>query len=110
MFGEEEPLKKLNKEITVDASLSNWLALSETTPVKNKANSLAIYIRFSASSSPRKSPCRSMDNEMPIIDNIGSYWNSDASAQDSSSATFFKGITHRTSLRRGGENTSDFGS
>ncbi|KAK7284145.1 hypothetical protein RJT34_18885 [Clitoria ternatea] len=131
VFGGEEPSKKLNKEIAVDASLSNWLASSETTPVKNKANSLALYSgtpdrsssqgsnsvishedrpilgaltveelkQFSASSSPRKSPCRGMDDEMPIIGSVGSYWNSDASAEDSSSATSFKGVTHRASSR-----------
>lgn len=33
VFGAESP-KKLNREIAVDASLSNWLASSETTPVR----------------------------------------------------------------------------
>ncbi|KAK7293413.1 hypothetical protein RJT34_16278 [Clitoria ternatea] len=108
MFGGEEPSKKLNKEITIDASLSNWLASSETTHVTNKANSLALYSgaliveelkQFSTSSSLRKSPCRGMDDKMPIIGSVGSYWNSDASTEDFSSTTSSKGVTHRTSSR-----------
>ncbi|KAK7280193.1 hypothetical protein RJT34_25255 [Clitoria ternatea] len=82
----------------------NWLDSSETTPVKNKANSLVLYSgtpdrsssqclnfvisyedspilgavtveelkQFSASSSPRKSPCRAMDNDIPRVGNVGS--------------------------------------
>nr|XP_004495071.1 protein JASON [Cicer arietinum] len=129
---ETETPKKLNREIAVDASLSNWLASSETTPV-NKAclygggvaatpdrsasqqgsNSVISHEdrpilgaltldeikQFSATSSPRKSPCRSPD-EMPIIGTVGSYWNFTGSAEDSASVSSFKGIPNTTSKYR----------
>lgn len=122
-FGAELP-KKLNQEIAVDASLSNWLASSETTPVKKGlyagtpdrssskgSNSVmshedrpilgALTVeelkQFSASSSPRKS--RSQD-EVPIIGSVGSYWNCGNYAEDSGSATSFKGVTNGASSRR----------
>ena len=124
---ETDPSKKLNQEIAVDASLSNWLASSETTPVK-KASSVALYVdtpqssrgsnsvishedrpilgamtveelkQFAVSSSPRKSPSRSPD-ETAIIGSVGTYWNFMGSAEDSGSATSFKGITQRASTR-----------
>lgn len=108
-FGAESP-KKLNKEIAVDASLSNWLASSETSPVNEGlydvgtpdrssskgSNSVISYEdrpilgaltdeelkKFSASS-PRKSP---RDEIMPIIGSVGSYWNCGGYAEDSGSA------------------------
>ncbi|KAK7301940.1 hypothetical protein RJT34_12817 [Clitoria ternatea] len=40
-----------------------------------------------------------LDDKMPIVDSVRSYWNSDASTEDSGSATSFKGVTHRTSSR-----------
>lgn len=123
-FGAELP-KKLNQEIAVDASLSNWLASSETPPIKKGldagtpdrsssqgSNSVmshedrpilgALTVeelkQFSASSSsPRKSPSK---DEMPIIGSVGSYWNCGGYAEDSGSATSFKGVTHGPSSRR----------
>ncbi|PNY08234.1 hypothetical protein L195_g004749, partial [Trifolium pratense] len=117
--------KMLNHEIPVDASLSNWLGSSETTPIKKAclyavgtpdrstsqgSNSMisledrpilgALTVeeikQFSATSSPRKSPCKSPD-EMPIIGTVGSYWNSN---EDSGSASSFKGIPNTTSKYR----------
>ncbi|KAL2321081.1 hypothetical protein Fmac_030050 [Flemingia macrophylla] len=100
-FGEESP-KKLNKEIAVDASLSNWLALSEATPVtpdrssSQGAHSVISHedrpilgaltieeLRKFSASSPRKSP---RDEMMPIIGSVGSYWNCRGYAEDSGSA------------------------
>ncbi|RDX80309.1 hypothetical protein CR513_39154, partial [Mucuna pruriens] len=122
-FGAESP-KKLNREIAVDASLSNWLASSETTPVSKGlyagtpersssqgSNSVMSYEdrpilgaltveemkQFSVSSSPRKSPSH---QESPIIGSVGRYWNCDGYAEDSGSATSFKGLTHGASSRR----------
>ncbi|KAG5043622.1 hypothetical protein GLYMA_03G166000v4 [Glycine max] len=113
-FGAEtETPKKLNREIAVDASLSNWLGSSETTPVVSKglyagtpersssssqgSNSVVSHEdrpilgaltveelkHFSASSLPRKSP---RDEMMPIIGSVGSYWNCGGYAEDSGSA------------------------
>ncbi|KAI4349354.1 hypothetical protein L6164_009950 [Bauhinia variegata] len=127
---ESNQSKKLNHEIAVDASLSNWLGSSENTPV-NKTSLLASHggtpdkspihgsnsvishedrpilgaltveeiKQFSASSSPRKSPCRSPD-EMPIIGTVGTYWNHSGSVKDSGSASSFKGIPNTTSKYR----------
>ncbi|XP_022759774.1 nuclear polyadenylated RNA-binding protein 3-like [Durio zibethinus] len=123
---DHEP-KKLNEEVSVDASLSNWLSSTETTPVKKSStfdagtsttersmsqgsNSLrspedrpilgALTLeeikKFSASSSPRKSPSRSPD-EMPIIGTVGTYWSHVSTTKDSDSATTFKGIPNTTS-------------
>ncbi|KAL9285071.1 hypothetical protein ACSQ67_024601 [Phaseolus vulgaris] len=107
-FGAASP-KKLNREIAVDASLSNWLASSETTPVSkglyagtpergssHGSNTVASHEdrpilgaltveelkQFSASCSPRKSP----RDEMPVIGSVGSYWNCGGYARDSGSA------------------------
>ncbi|CAI8602793.1 unnamed protein product [Vicia faba] len=121
--------KKSNKEIAVDASLSNWLGSSETTPVNkttlyaggsfgtpdrsssqqgsNSVMSLedrpilgALTVeeikQFSATPSPRKSPSKSPD-DMPIIGTVGSYWHF---AEDSGSASSFKGIPNTTSKYR----------
>lgn len=55
--------------------------------------------QHSATSSPRKSPCRSPD-EMPIIGTVGTYWNPLGSAKDSRSASSFKGIPNSTSKYR----------
>ncbi|XP_014495260.1 uncharacterized protein LOC106757165 [Vigna radiata var. radiata] len=104
-FGAESP-KKLNREIAVDASLSNWLGSSETTPVSKSsyaernsshgsntvvshedrpilgALSVEELKQFSASCSPRKS----QRDEIAIIGSVGSYWNCGSYAQDSGSA------------------------
>lgn len=125
---ESDTPKKSNKEIAVDASLSNWLGSSETTPVNkttlyagdsfgthrnsshqgsNSVMSLedrpilgALTVeeikQFSATPSPRKSPSKSPD-DMPIIGTVGSYWHF---AEDSGSASSFKGIPNTTSKYR----------
>ncbi|XWS31384.1 hypothetical protein CRYUN_Cryun23aG0071400 [Craigia yunnanensis] len=124
---DHEP-KKLNEEVSVDASLSNWLSSTEATPVKKSSTSdvstpvrsmsqgsnslrspedrpilgaltLEEIKKFSASSSPRKSPSRSPD-EMPIIGTVGTYWSHVSTTKDSGSATFFKGIPNTTSKYR----------
>ncbi|XP_027349076.1 uncharacterized protein LOC113860769 [Abrus precatorius] len=127
VFGAQSP-KKLNWEISVDASLSNWLVSSEATPV-NKASLVALHTpersssqgsnsvishedrpilgaltveelkQFSASSySPRKSPSLTMD-EKPIIGSVGTCRKFGGHAEDSGSATSFKGVTNRASSR-----------
>ncbi|PSR89741.1 Protein JASON like [Actinidia chinensis var. chinensis] len=119
-----------NREIAVDASLSNWLVSSETTPTKKTSpigpeaitsersvsrgsNSVmsiedrpilgALTVeelkRFSASSSPRRSPSRSPD-EIPIIGTVGTYWRHTESVKDSALASSFKGIPNTTSKYR----------
>ncbi|CAL0321322.1 unnamed protein product [Lupinus luteus] len=118
--------RKLKQEISVDASLSNWLVSPQTTPV-NKAGSLhslagtpdrttprrtvinhedrpilgALTIeeirQFSAT--PKKSPSHSLD-EMPIIGTVGTYWSFTDSTEDSSSVSSFKGIPNTTSKYR----------
>ncbi|XVF72063.1 hypothetical protein PTKIN_Ptkin12aG0091200 [Pterospermum kingtungense] len=125
---DHEP-KNSNEEVSVDASLSNWLSSTETTPVKTSSISVAStpersmsqgsttlrspedrpilgaltleeIKKFSASSSPRKSPSRSPD-EMPIIGTVGTYWNhARTTTKDSGSATSFKGIPNTTSKYR----------
>ncbi|CAL5207063.1 unnamed protein product [Lathyrus oleraceus] len=126
---ESDTPKKSNTEIAVDASLSNWLGASETTPVNKTtlhaggsfgtpdrssshqgSNSVMSLEdrpilgalteeeikQFSATPSPRKSPCHSPD-DMPIIGTVGSYWHF---AEDSGSASSFKGIPNTTSKYR----------
>ncbi|OMO98244.1 hypothetical protein CCACVL1_04281 [Corchorus capsularis] len=124
---DHEP-KKLNREVSVDASLSNWLSSTETTPVKKGSicdastpersmlqgsNSVmspedrpilgALTVeeikKFSASSSPRRSPSRSPD-EMAIIGTVGTYWSHVSNTKDSGSPTSFKGIPNTTSKYR----------
>ncbi|KAK7345739.1 hypothetical protein VNO77_16350 [Canavalia gladiata] len=120
LSSEADTSKKLNQEIPVDASLSNWLVSSPITKAgtpdrsisySQGSNSLishddrpilgALTVeeikQFSATSSPRKSPSRSPD-EMPIIGTVGTYWN--VAAQDSGSASSFKGIPNTTSKYR----------
>ncbi|KAF9590981.1 hypothetical protein IFM89_000526 [Coptis chinensis] len=123
--------KSPKEELVVDASLSNWLGSSETTP-STKTSNLSIgnesaersmsqrsnsprshedrpilgaltveeLIHFSATSSPRKSPSRSLD-EMPILGTVGSYWSHTGQAVDSSSSgSSYKGIPNTTSKYR----------
>ncbi|KAJ0053483.1 hypothetical protein Pint_01681 [Pistacia integerrima] len=121
--------KKPNQEVAVDASLSNWLSSSETTPI-NKSSSISLNAtpektmsqgsnslrsqedrpilgaltleeikQFSASSSPRKSPSRSPD-EMPIIGSVGSYWSPTSNDKGSGSVSSYKGIPNTTSKYR----------
>ncbi|KAM3326210.1 protein JASON [Capsicum chacoense] len=121
--------KPKDQDIRVDASLSNWLVTPDNTRKKagfsvletvtseksmsQSSNSVmsfedrpilgALTIeelkQHSATSSPRKSPCRSPD-EMPIIGTVGTYWNPLGSAKGSGSASSFKGIPNSTSKYR----------
>ncbi|GKV01773.1 hypothetical protein SLEP1_g14302 [Rubroshorea leprosula] len=123
---DHEP-RKLNQEVAVNASLSNWLSSTETTPVKSStvntctpeksmsqgsncmisledrpilgALILEEIKQFSASSSPRESPSRSPD-EMPITGIVGTYWSHNSTVKHSNSATPFKGIPSTTSEYR----------
>ncbi|MCD7449507.1 hypothetical protein HAX54_053099 [Datura stramonium] len=117
--------KPKDQEIGVDASLSNWLVTPDTTKkagtsvletvtseksMSQGSNSVMSFEdrpilgaftveelkQHSATSSPRKSPCRS-PGEMPIIGTVGTYWNPLGSAKDSGSASSFKGIPNSTS-------------
>ncbi|KAK8694032.1 hypothetical protein V6N13_071596 [Hibiscus sabdariffa] len=115
-----------SEEVSVDASLSNWLSSRETTPAKKSSTidactpersvspglvpmkmspedrpilgalTLEDINKFSASSIPRRSPSRSPD-EMPIIGTVGTYWNHNESKD---SAASFKGIPNSTSKYR----------
>lgn len=103
-----------SQEVSVDASLSNWLVSSESTPIDKKSpNSIcsspksmyegsnspfknqedrpilgALTVeelrQFSATNSPRKSPSRSPD-EMAIVGTVGTYWNPSAGSANNSS-------------------------
>lgn len=118
-----------DQELGVDASLSNWLVTPDNTTKKAGSSVLetvtseksmsqgsnsvmsfedrpilgALTVeelkQHSATSSPRKSPCRS-PVEMPIIGTVGTYWNPLGSAKDSGSASSFKGIPNSTSKYR----------
>ncbi|CAJ1968216.1 unnamed protein product [Sphenostylis stenocarpa] len=127
---ESDTSKKLNQEIPVDASLSNWLVLPETTPVK-KAGSVALFGGTPERSTPQSpysvlshedrpilgaltleeikqfsatsSPRKSPSrspDEMPIIGTVGTYWNVAGSAEGPGSASSFKGIPNSTSKYR----------
>lgn len=103
-----------NQEISVDASLSNWLDSTENTPstkssmlqteLSENSNSQrsclsrnhedrpilgALTIeelkQLLSSSSPRRSPSRSPD-EIPIVGSVGSYWNHSNVAVNSGSS------------------------
>ncbi|KAE8681752.1 dentin sialophosphoprotein-like isoform X2 [Hibiscus syriacus] len=117
-----------SEEVSVDASLSNWLSSRETTPAKKSSTldactperSVSIgsiptkmspedrpilgaltmedINKFSASSAPRRSPSRSPE-EMPIIGTVGSYWNHESTTIKDSAASF-KGIPNSTSKYR----------
>ncbi|KAK8565265.1 hypothetical protein V6N13_020386 [Hibiscus sabdariffa] len=118
-----------SEEVSVDASLSNWLSSRETTPAKKSSTfdactqersvspgsipmkmspedrpilgalTLEDINKFSASSIPRRSPSRSPD-EMPIIGTVGTYWNHHESTTTKDSAASFKGIPSSTSKYR----------
>ena len=121
----------MNEEVSVGASLSNWLSSTETTPVKKSSTfdasspersmsqgsnllrspddrpilgalTLKEIKKLSASSSPGRSPCsRRSPDEMPIIGTVGTYWGHVSTTKDSGSATSFKGIPNTTSRYRG---------
>ncbi|CAL9154892.1 unnamed protein product [Musa hybrid cultivar] len=94
------------QEISVDASLSNWLLSSENSTVEgpeasNSPRSNSAFSRedrpilgaltvedlkqASVTSSPRRSPSRSTD-EKPILGTVGRYWNSKNQGDDSASS------------------------
>jgi len=130
LISESDTPKKLNQEIPVDASLSNWLISPEATPV-NKAGSVALFAGTPDRSTPRSpysvsshedrpilgaltleeikqfsatsSPRKSPSrspDEMPIIGTVGTYWNVAGSAEGSGSVSSFKGIPNSTSKYR----------
>ncbi|GMI66419.1 hypothetical protein like AT1G04030 [Hibiscus trionum] len=119
-----------SEEVSVDASLSNWLSSRETTPAKKSSTfdvctpersvspgsipmkmspedrpilgalTLEDINKFSASSVARRSPSRSPD-EMPIIGTVGTYWNHESiTTTKDSAAASFKGIPNSTSKYR----------
>ncbi|XP_041008621.1 uncharacterized protein LOC121252859 [Juglans microcarpa x Juglans regia] len=122
---ETDQSKKLNKEIAVDASLSNWLVPSESPVNKTSRNNPSIISpeksmsqgssssrcqedrpilgaltveelkQFSASSAPRKSPSRSPD-EIPIIGTVGTYWSRAVPAKDFGSASSLPSKKYQT--------------
>ncbi|KAK7277486.1 hypothetical protein RJT34_22499 [Clitoria ternatea] len=124
---ETDSFKKKSQEISVDASLSNWLVSSETTPVKRVgtvtsydgtpdrntsqgSNSVISYedrpilgaltVEEIKQFSATNSPRKSPSrspDEMPIIGTVGTYWNV---ADSSGSASSFKGIPNTTSKYR----------
>ncbi|XP_043690602.1 protein JASON-like [Telopea speciosissima] len=119
-----------NEEIKVDASLSNWLLSTETTPNTQTssftfANESTEESRSQRSNSPRSledrpilgaltveelkqmalssSPRKSPSrspDEIPIIGTVGSYWSHTGQAMDSSSGSSCKGIPNTTSKYR----------
>uniref|UniRef100_A0A1J3FYW5 Protein JASON n=1 Tax=Noccaea caerulescens TaxID=107243 RepID=A0A1J3FYW5_NOCCA len=122
-----DPKKPRNEESTVDASLSTWLSTSETgsecnsvsiTPEKTKSSYYSKRVtlshddrpvlcaltmeeikRYSATSTPRKSSSKSLD-ETPIIGTVGGYWGNHLKAIDCGSPSTFKGIPNTTSKYR----------
>ncbi|XP_052184726.1 protein JASON-like isoform X2 [Diospyros lotus] len=124
-----DPFKNQNPEMAVDASLSNWLASSETTPTKQAiplgletitserstsqgSNSVmtledrpilgALTMEELKQFSASSSPRRSPSrspDEMPIIGIVGTYW-SHREPKDSHSLTSYRGIPNTTSKYR----------
>ncbi|CAL9108892.1 unnamed protein product [Musa textilis] len=105
------------QEISVDASLSNWLLSSENSTVEgpaasNSPRSNSAFSRedrpilgaltvedlkqASATSSPRRSPSRSTD-EKPILGTVGRYWNSKNQGDDDSASSRQPGSGHNGS-------------
>ncbi|KAF8037317.1 hypothetical protein BT93_B0278 [Corymbia citriodora subsp. variegata] len=114
--------KKSTQEVPVDASLSNWLPSSVTTPIEKKsvmtldlpkrpilgALTVEELRHYSAKSSPRKSPSGSPD-KMPIIGTVGTYWSQSDSVGNSClssnskyifNTSSFEGIPNTTSKYR----------
>lgn len=111
------PQKNRFQETAVDASLSNWLVSSEKNTPNNKPISSGNSVKNvedrpilgaltsdelrKFSGTPRKSPGRSPDDDMPIIGSVGSYWShSDNSAKSLNSTSSYKGIPNTTSKYR----------
>ncbi|KAL0304986.1 UNVERIFIED_CONTAM: protein JASON [Sesamum angustifolium] len=125
-----DQLKNSNQEISVDASLSNWLAsLKNHAPKKTSFSGLetitsvrtmsegcpsvrsfedrpilgALTVEELRQISPSPSPRKSPSrspDDMPIIGTVGTYWNHSGSAKRSDSASSFKGIPNTTSKYR----------
>ncbi|KAL0383649.1 UNVERIFIED_CONTAM: protein JASON [Sesamum calycinum] len=125
-----DQLKNSNQEISVDASLSNWLVSPEITPPKKTSFSGletitsvrtmsegcpsvrsfedrpilgALTVEELRQISPSPSPRKSPSrspDDMPIIGTVGTYWNHSGSAKRSDSASSFKGIPNTTSKYR----------
>ncbi|KAH7837970.1 hypothetical protein Vadar_020241 [Vaccinium darrowii] len=122
--------KSQNQEIAVDASLSNWLVTSETTPtmktrpisvepisheqsISPGSNSLvsiedrpilgALTVEELKQFSASSSPRRSPSrspDEMAIIGTVGTYWKHTEGGKDSGSLSSYKGIPNTTSKYR----------
>lgn len=122
--------KRENQEIAVDASLSNWLVTSETTPTKKTrpsglepisqeqsisqgSNSVvsiddrpilgALTVEEIKQFSASSSPRRSPSrspDEMVIIGTVGTYWKHKEGGNDSGSFSSYKGIPNTTSKYR----------
>ncbi|KAK9087801.1 hypothetical protein Syun_030195 [Stephania yunnanensis] len=119
------PPQPPKQEVAVDASLSNWLSSTESTPsIKTKNTSTEspksvspeslqdrpilgaltmeeIKQLSAASSSPRKSPTWSPDDK-PILGTVGSYWSHTGQTTNSSSSgsSCVGGIPNTTSKYR----------
>lgn len=122
--------KNSHEEIKVDASLSNWLVSSETTPVNKSGTTDLNTIPHDKSKSQESNLSRSPDDrpilgaltveelkqfsasssprrspskspdEMPIIGTVGTYWSHTVPAKDAGSVSSYKGIPNTTSKYR----------
>ncbi|KAF8394240.1 hypothetical protein HHK36_020447 [Tetracentron sinense] len=111
--------KPPNQEIAVDASLSNWLISSQTTPI-TKTSTISVGTmslrskedrpilgaltveelkKLSASSCPRRSPSR-IPEDKPILGTVGGYWSHAVQAMDSNSGSSCEAIPNTTSKYR----------
>ncbi|KAM7521743.1 hypothetical protein LguiA_011645 [Lonicera macranthoides] len=126
----QQPKGSNHQEIAVDASLSNWLVSSETTPNK-KASSFGLETINSEISMSHGSPsAKSIEDrpilgaltveelrqfsanssprkspskspdDMPIIGSVGTYWNHKGTTKGSGSASSYKGIPNTNSKYR----------
>ncbi|XP_023548184.1 protein JASON-like [Cucurbita pepo subsp. pepo] len=102
--GEEFPYSsKASQELCVDASLSNWLASSEATPVSKITTTMAleaIVTPVKSSTLQGSSSQSSSHSELPVVRNVVIYRRQGASDKDRDSASSFKGIPNTTSKYR----------
>ncbi|XP_074556056.1 uncharacterized protein LOC141811881 [Curcuma longa] len=120
------PTFPTKQEVSVDASLSNWLLSSDNSTVEtpqpsNSHLSNSSFSRedrpilgaltiedikqLSMTSSPRRSPSRSPPaDEIPIVGTVGRYWNCENQGEDSASSRpstrLAKGIPNTTNKYR----------
>ncbi|KAK8588395.1 hypothetical protein V6N13_087324 [Hibiscus sabdariffa] len=118
-----------SEQVSVDASLSNWLSSRETTPAKKSSTfeactpersvspgsipmkmspedrpilgalTLEEINKYSASSSVPRRSPSRSPDEMPIIGTVGTYWNHESTSTKDSAASF-KGIPNTISKYR----------